>query len=130
MSVEYKGTDVSVLAGESLINDQYRAVILSSETVLRPNSGSAEVMHGILQNAPASGEVAVVRISGISKIVAGGAITIGAAVAAEYNSASDAGKGIITTTNLDFIIGFCVETAGAENDLAGIHIKKCFHSIA
>jgi len=129
MSVGYKGEDISVLAGESLINDKYRAVRLSNEMAYRPDTATGLLVHGILQNAPASGEAAVVRISGISKIVAADAISENAAIAAEWVDATDAGKGITTTTDNHFIIGFCVEAAGAENDLAGIHIVKSFHSI-
>lgn len=130
MSIEYKSMDVSLLAGEDLSGDQYHAVIISSGTILRPNGAGAAVMFGVLQNAPISGEYAVVRIEGISKIVAGsGGLDEGDLCAAEYVGATDAGKGIATTTDKHFILGITILAGASEDDLASIHLTKSFHSV-
>jgi len=82
------------------------------------------------QNAPLEGESAVVRISGISKVVAGsGGLDEGDLCCAEYVSATDAGKGIATTTDKDFVIGITILAGASEDDLASIHITKFFHSV-
>jgi hypothetical protein len=57
-------------------------------------TGTTDVAIGILQNAPTSGQEAEVLIVGGSKLVAGGAITEGAAV-----GTSAAGKGSALTRN-------------------------------
>src|SRR5574343_241831 len=93
MAFEQMVLDMSFPAAEDLSSDQYRLVVLTSAgTVRRPDS-ETEVALGILQNAPASGEAASVRILGVSKLVANDAIGIGTFVMQEYVSATDAGKG-------------------------------------
>lgn len=120
MATELKVMDVSYLAAEDLSSDQYKFVVLtSSGTVRRPDS-ELEVPLGILQNDPASGEVAVVRIHGISKLSASKALAIGTFVKAEYVSASDAGKGKRVTANPEYARGIVLEASGAEDDVASV----------
>lgn len=117
MATEQKLLDVSYPAAEDLTNDQYRFVVLtSSGTVRRPDSGT-EVALGVLQNAPGSGEAAVVRVLGISKIQANAAIGIGTFVGPEYVSAADAGKGQDQSGSLAYARAVMVEASGAEDDL-------------
>jgi hypothetical protein len=101
---------------------------LASGKVRRPD-GATERPHGILQNAPALGEAAQVRIEGISKLRAGGALTEGALIKAEYVSAADAGKGLATTSAGDYIRGLCVEPAGAEDVLASVRLVDFYYAI-
>jgi hypothetical protein len=82
-----------------------------------------------LQNNPALGEAAQVRIEGISKLRAGGAITEGAMVTAEYVSAADAGKGLATTSAGDYVRGLCVQAAGAEDVLASVRLVNFYYAI-
>ena len=121
MATENRILDVSVVAAESLADDQYRFVVLTSTGVRRPDSESEE-LYGILQNAPASGEAASVRIEGVSKLQMNAAAAIGDFVKAEYVSASDAGKGKAAADDPSMARAMVVEAADAEDDLASVYL--------
>lgn len=121
MATENRILDVSVVAAESLADDQYRFVVLTSTGVRRPDSESEE-LYGILQNAPASGEAASVRIDGISKLQVNAAAAIGDFLKAEYVSASDAGKGKSAADDPSMARAEVVEAADAEDDLASVRL--------
>jgi len=117
MATENKILDLTFPAAEDLTNDQYRFVVLtSSGTVRRPDSES-EIAIGILQNAPAAGEAAVVRLVGVSKVQANDAIGIGTFVGPEYVSATDAGKAKDASLNLAYARAVIIESTSAEDDL-------------
>lgn len=123
MAYEIKVLDVSYAAAEDLSDDQFKFVVLDStnKTVRRPDSAT-EVAEGILQNAPASGEAAQVRVEGISKLVCNAALAVGKIVKPEYVSASDAGKGQDAGTNWGFARAIVLDPAGAEDDLATVRL--------
>jgi len=127
MATENKILDVSYPAGEDLSNDQYRIVILSSGTILRPNAAT-DVPLGVLQNAPASGEAASVRLIGISKIVFGETVAENEWIKLEYNDAADAGKGLDADVALDLAIGRCL-LGGDEDDLGEILLSGAVHQV-
>lgn len=119
MATENKVLDKSYVAAEDLSNDQYRYVVLTSTgTVRRPDS-STEHAEGILQNAPAYGEAAVVRLIGESKLQVNAAYAIGTFLKPEYVSAADAGKG---TTGDKYARAKVVEASGAEDDLVTVRL--------
>lgn len=109
--------DVSYLAAEDLSSDMYKFVVLSSTGVRRPDS-ETEIPLGILQNDPASGQAAVVRVAGISKLVSSTALAVNSLVRAEYVSAADAGKG--RTASPDQAQAIVLEACGAEDDVASV----------
>ncbi len=119
MSTEQSILKESFVAAEDLSNDQYRWVVLTSSGVRRPDS-ETEALLGILQNAPAAGEAAVVMEIGRSKLQMNNAISVGAFVKAEYVSAADAGKGKAVGADLAYARGYVVEAASAEDDLASV----------
>ena len=121
MTTELRILDISETAAEDLSSDQYKFVVLSSTGVRRPDSAN-EIAHGILQNAPESGDAAQVRVDGISKLVANAALAIGKIVSPEYVGAADAGKGQDAGTNWKAARAIVVEAAGAEDDLAGVRL--------
>lgn len=122
MATEIAILDVSYLAAEDLSSDQYRFVVLTSTgTVRRPDS-EADIAIGVLQNDPASGEVAVVRVQGFSKMRAASALAINTFVKPEYVSATDAGKAERAIANPQFTRAMVVESAGAEDDLASVFL--------
>jgi hypothetical protein len=123
MTIEQKILDMSFPAAESLINDQYRFVVLTSTgTVRRPDTAS-ELALGVLQNAPAINEAAVVRIFGVSKVVANGVIAIGTFVGPEYVSAADAGKCQDDSALPAFARGIVIDDSAAEDDLCSVLIS-------
>lgn len=120
MAYEHRVLDITLEAGEDLRSDQGHFVVLASDgTVRRPDSAS-EVPIGVLQNAPNDGEAAVVRLIGVSKVVAAGALPRGTFVSPEYVGATDAGKAQAATATYACARGMVVEAAGAEDDLAGV----------
>jgi hypothetical protein len=104
MAWELSLFDVSFEAGEDLSNAQFLAVSLnSSGKVVKATHTSKPI--GILQDKPASGRAAEVRMLGISKVVAGGAFTIGSVLAADDN-----GRLIAASTGY-YPIGIALEAA-------------------
>lgn len=109
----------SYIALEDLSDDQYKFVVLTSTGVRRPDS-ETEICQGILQNAPAAGEAAVVMELGVSKLQMNAALGVGSWVKAEYVSAIDAGKGKDASLALAYARAFVLEAADAEDDLATV----------
>ncbi len=117
MSTENKILDLTFPAAEDLSDDQYKFVVLNSSGKVRRPDSASEVAIGILQNAPESGEAAVVRVVGQSKVQANAAIGIGTFIGPEYVSATDAGKGRDNSAALAYARAVMVEAAEAEDDL-------------
>lgn len=69
---------------------------------------------GVLQNKPKSAEAASVRVHGISKVVAGAAITRGDRVGSDANG--KARGGVIVGVTL----GVALETASADGDVIAV----------
>jgi len=122
--------DLAFPAGEDLSSDQYTFVVLTSTgTVRRPDS-ETEVLLGILQNAPAAGEAAVVRIIGTSKLQMNDAAANNVFVKAEYVSATDAGKGKTAAAALSYARGMVIQSTSAEDDLAEVLLIAPLPAIA
>ncbi len=122
MAIDYTGLDLSFVAAEDLTGQQFMFVTqlgMSDSTVGLMNNATDPPI-GILQNAPDTGEVAVVRVTGTSKLVMNGAIAVGVLVKAEYVGTSDSGKGDPADTEADLIIGLSIVASGAENDVGAI----------
>ncbi len=112
--------DFSFKAAEDLSNYQYHFVkVNTSGRVRLPDSGG-ELPDGVLQNAPASGEEATVRILGISKIVASAALDEGTFIKAEYVGAADAGKAADASGTASLTMGRVIGASGAEDDLCSV----------
>lgn len=120
MAIEYWGIDITYLAGESLADQQYRFVHLADDNTVDMMDSATEYPVGILQNNPASGEMAVVRVIGISKLVMNAAVAVGALLKAEYVGATDNGKGDAADTAKDNLRGLCLKASGAEDDIGAV----------
>ncbi|MGD9504559.1 MAG: hypothetical protein AB7W37_06590 [Syntrophobacteraceae bacterium] len=127
MATENRVLDLSYAAAEDLSNDQYRIVVLDTGAVRRPNA-TTDVPLGVLQNAPASGEAAVVRVMGVSKVRFGEAVAENEWVKLEYVSATDAGKGMDADVALDLAIGRCLK-GGAEDELGEVLLSGAVHQV-
>jgi hypothetical protein len=119
MTKENKVLDLSFPAAEDLTEDRYKWVVLAAGGVRRPDS-ETEICLGILQNAPASGEAAAVRLIGVSKLQMNDALAVNGIVKAEYVSATDAGKGKTAAAAPAYARGLVLEASGAEDDLASV----------
>lgn len=127
MAYEGTGIDLSFDAGEDLSSYQYCFVHLADDDTVDLLDSTAEIAIGILQNAPASGEVAVVRVTGVSKLKMNDAIAVGLKIKAEYVSASDNGKGDAADTDYDNVRAMSLTASGAEDDV--ISVILCFDTL-
>lgn len=125
MAYEIPVLDATYEAAEDLSSDQYKFVVLASGKVRRPDSAT-EIAEGILQNDPASGEEAVVRKAGVSKLTVNAAVSEGDFLKPEYVGASDAGKGEAAGTNWQYTRARVLDAAGAEDDLATVELVGPF----
>lgn len=120
MAVEYSGLDLSFIASEDMSDHQYNFVHLESDTTIALLDSTAEKPLGIMQNAPESGEVGVVRVTGTSKLVMNAAVAVGILLKAEYVGAADNGKGDAADTDKDLVRAMCIQASGAEDDVGGV----------
>jgi len=127
MATENRVLDVSFPAAEDLSNDQYRIVVLDTGAVRRPNA-TTDIPLGVLQNAPAAGEAAVVRLIGVSKIQLGETVAENEWIKLEYIDAADAGKGLDADVALDLAIGRCL-AGGDEDELGEILLSGAVHQV-
>ena len=114
-------------AGEDLSGKQYHAVYISAAGTVSAVDGGTRAPIGILQNAPTSGQDASVMIMGVSKFVAGAAVTRGAYLYSDNGKAKVATLG--TTTN-KVCIGICIVAAAADTvtATAAINCATPIHS--
>jgi len=111
---------VTGLAGADLSAKQYYAVNIGAALAVTLHTGDGTTFDGILQNDPASGRGAIVALrsaGGISKAVAGAAITAGA----DLMSATS-GK-LITATSTKKTIAKALEAATADGDIITVLFK-------
>lgn len=111
--------DQTFEAGADLSTKQYLGVKLSSDGQIDP-AGAGELCIGVLQNKPAAaGRAATVRVLGVTRMVAGGAIDPGAPVACDAAGKAVAASLAVTDTQAgsatDALIG---------SNVIGIHIGK------
>lgn len=113
MSYSEKLCTVSMEAGQDLSSHQFGFVSMSSDGQVDPTGDGAHAV-GVLQNDPsAAGRAASVGVSGVTKVIAGGTIAAGAAVA------SDASGHAVTATSADIILGTALEAAD-DNDIFAV----------
>jgi len=129
MATENRVLDVTYEAAEDLSADQFRIVVLdaASGKARRPDS-AGEVPLGVLQNAPAAGQAAVVRLMGVSKVVLGETVAVNEWVKLEYNDAADAGKALDADLALDLALGRCL-AGGGEDALGEVLLSGAVHQV-
>ena len=125
MAYESPGTDIGTFtAAADLSAKQYHFVVLASATTVNVATAITNAPIGILQNDPESGEQAVVRISGVSKVVADGTLAAGNFIGTSADAHADAiSPGTDTTV---YMTGQCVEAASAgETTTMILNITNC-----
>lgn len=100
---------------------QFLCVELSAANQVDVCDAATDIAIGILQNKPAAGQAATVRLLGRSKAVLGGTVTAGAAV----GTAND-GELVAKTTNNDWAIGFA-EEAGDAGEIVSVRLTGGFY---
>ena len=111
------GADLST-TGQYLI---VKADSTAEQVVLA--AAASDRMLGVLQNKPKSGEAALIRVAGTSKVVAGGTVAYG-----DYVTTNGSGQAVTTTTDKQAIIGLALESA-VVNDIFEIMIVHGYLSV-
>ena len=106
------GLDLGTLtAAADLSGKQYYFVKLASATTVNVCTATTDRAIGILQNDPTSGQSAVVRIFGISKVVADGTIAFNNVIGTSADSQADA---IVPGTDTSVVtLGIAIQAASA-----------------
>lgn len=117
MAVELQGYDIGWLtASADLSAKQYFIVDISGDGTITTAGSAGQAVLGVLQNDPESGQVAIVRTSGVSKVKVGtGGLTAGQLVQADADGTAIAGA------SGDYVIGMALNT-GAEGSLVAVAI--------
>lgn len=102
-------------ASADLSTKQYLFVKVDGDYTVGVCDTDGEFAIGVLQNEPGSGEAATVECAGISKVVAGEAITAGQFVGTDANGKAK----VVEATNTgadtgDWALGVCVQGAGSD----------------
>lgn len=124
MSTIQEGEYRSVVAGEDLTAAQYKFVTLESDGQIDLADAITDRALGVLQNAPDTGQEAIVKVYGRSKVEAGAALAIGNLVA----PATDGQAQVAVSTQ--FVAGVVVKAAGAALDLAEIELMSTAVALA
>lgn len=102
----------------SLATKQYYIVKQHTDGTMILAAAGTDKIVGVLQNKPTVGKAALVRFLGTTKVVAGGAISVGAWVTADSN-----GKAVATTTDKDVVLGKYLGTgAAASGDIIEVQL--------
>lgn len=118
MSQSIKDFERTGVAGESLTAAKYHIVQLDSSGDIEIGEGNTDLLVGVLQNKPASGGAALYRFAGTTKIVAGGAVTLG-----DYITCKSDGRALTTTTDKDVIVGRALETCTTDGDIIEMQLS-------
>lgn len=117
MAAGVPGLFITMEAGQDLSAKQFYGVVMASDGQIDP-AGAGVQINGFLQDDPAAaGRAALVQIAGTTKASAGAAITRGAKVM------MNAEGQVITATATNFIVGFALSTASADNDIIEVLIQ-------
>lgn len=88
-----------------------RATGAGTVSVASEANGGANDLIGVLQNKPNSGQAATIAVTGETKVVAGGALTVNT-----WITTNGSGRAAAATSG-DNVIGLVLETAGADGDV-------------
>lgn len=112
MSYENALRTITMEAGQDLSTKQYHFMTLATDGQIDPTAVAGARAVGVLQNDPsAAGRAASVGIGGVTKVVAGGAITKGNFIA----SKNDGRAQVAASTNV--MLGIALETSTNNGDI-------------
>ena len=118
-------TDLSFRAAADLRTNQYNFVKLDANGDVILASVVGERVLGVLQNKPNLGETAVVRVIGVSKVVASAAIAAG-----DFLTTSAAGQGktalrlVAATGVASNVIGMALRAAAGAGVIIAVDIQR------
>lgn len=105
MAYQVPGFRINIISGADLTTKKFRFVKVNADAkaVL---AGADENAVGVLQDEAVLGEATNIMVSGITKVVAGGAVTAGSNISSDAN-------GEAVTAGAGAILGIALESAGA-----------------
>ena len=118
MSQSVNATERTGVAGESLLTKKYYIVQLDASGNIEVAEGATDLIVGVLQNKPDTGEAAVYRFGGTTKVVAAGVIAIG-----DWVTTDSAGKGVATTTDGNITIGRALSAGAVDGDIIEVQMS-------
>jgi hypothetical protein len=101
---------------------QFLAVMFSASQVLQIQTTPGGPMYGVLQNDPMATDACDVGIVGITKAVAGAAITFGQELMIDASGRFIPWVAVSGTTGGNYKVGMAMETVGAINRLFAMAI--------
>ena len=81
-------------------------------------TGGINGAKGVLQNDPDTGHAAIVRVSGLSKLVASAAIGVG-----DFVASTNAGTGVVAATTGAFYIGRAESASTAAGQIISVRLS-------
>jgi hypothetical protein len=116
MAFEYvdSQSSISLSAGADLSSKQYTFVKMSGTGVISA-AAATDICIGVLQNAPTSGKTAEVAVSGVTKLKASAAISVGALI-----GTTSTGLAVSLTAGTDttkYVFGQAITAAAASGDI-------------
>lgn len=119
MSYEIPGFKLGTLkASADLSANQYHFASISGTGTVGLCGAGLEAI-GVIQNKPASGDVVELDCDGVTKVVAGAAITPGT----EARVMSDGTGRAITATSTNKVLGFALEAATAAGQIIAVKLR-------
>ena len=118
MSQAVNANEKTKAAGEDMDTKQYHIVQMDASGDAEVGEGATDLLIGVLQNKPKSGEGALYRFGGTSKVVAGGVVAIG-----DWVTAKSDGRALATTTDGNVVIGFALEASLADGDIIEVQLS-------
>lgn len=106
MSQQIAAFEKTLVAGEDMTAKQFYIVQLDATGKAEVAEGATDLILGVLQNKPNTGEAALYRFLGTAKVIAGGSVAIG-----DWVTTDSAGKAVATTTDGNITIGRALEAA-------------------
>ncbi len=120
MAYEIPDFTYTLPASADLSASQYLFVVATSGQAAV--AGAGVVAAGVLQNDPgAAGQPATIMATGVSKVVAGAAVTAGARVM------SNASGKAVAATGTNFVTGMALTAAGAADEVISVYVNPMGH---
>lgn len=110
--------DVPFKAAADLSAKQYHIVEITGDMEINVCNAATDKPAGILQNKPGAGEVAIVRMLGVSKVVADAALNRDD----NYGTSAD-GQAVAKVTAGDLILGRVLEGVANAGELATVTVN-------
>lgn len=100
---------LSLPAGEDLSAAQFKFVKFDTDGTVIACTATTDRPIGVLQNSPEDGQIALVCVEGVSKVIAGGSASVGNPVF--VSASATAVTGSFGTASAAFVVGTVLEGA-------------------